>query len=261
MMGNYTVYMHKNKRNGKVYIGITDKEPSKRWANGKAYGHCTRFNNAINKYGWDSFEHIIIKDNISKREAIRTEQALIAQLHAQDPEFGYNLTSGGEHYEHNEETKSRMSRKRTQMKGKFSVEARKALSEGSKGNTNRRRAVCQYDLQTGQLINTYESLSAAAKAVGVGTANISLACSGKAKNSGGYIWKYIDSDEEVDCSKHQKNKKHIRVSQFSKDGHLIATYYSIIEAARENNLDQSAISKACRGKLQTVGGYIWKYTD
>ena len=34
----YTVYQHKNKINGKIYIGITMQEPEKRWGvNGRNY--------------------------------------------------------------------------------------------------------------------------------------------------------------------------------------------------------------------------------
>lgn len=33
----YTVYMHQNKLNGKVYIGITSVPPQERWRNGQGY--------------------------------------------------------------------------------------------------------------------------------------------------------------------------------------------------------------------------------
>ena len=47
---NYTVYMHKNKINGKVYIGITKQKPKYRWHNGEGYNHQV-FKRAIDKYG------------------------------------------------------------------------------------------------------------------------------------------------------------------------------------------------------------------
>lgn len=50
-MNNYTIYMHKNKINGKIYIGQTSQEPKKRWDNGRGYIDCSRFYNAILKYG------------------------------------------------------------------------------------------------------------------------------------------------------------------------------------------------------------------
>ena len=62
---NYSVYAHVNKINGKIYIGIT-KDIKSRWvANGKNYNNCNRFWNAISKYWWHNFLHIVLIENIS----------------------------------------------------------------------------------------------------------------------------------------------------------------------------------------------------
>lgn len=38
-------------------------------------------------------------------------------------------------------------------------------------------------------------------------------------------------------------------------------FESIKKASEKYNLDSSSISKCCRGKLKTVGGYKWKYIE
>ena len=43
----------------------------------------------------------------------------------------------------------------------------------------------------GEYIQTFESITAAAKAVNSNTTNISGVCSGKRKSCKGYIWRYI----------------------------------------------------------------------
>lgn len=57
---NYTVYMHENKINHKKYIGITGQNPETRWRKGTNYRTCIALNRAIQKYGWDAFNHIIL---------------------------------------------------------------------------------------------------------------------------------------------------------------------------------------------------------
>lgn len=91
----YTVYIHKNKYNGKVYVGITSKAPAKRWRNGKGYIANKPFYNAILKYGWDSFEHIIVADGLDAEQAQELEKELIAEYMSDSPLYGYNLTAGG----------------------------------------------------------------------------------------------------------------------------------------------------------------------
>ena len=94
--GNYCVYKHTNKINGKIYIGITQQKPEERWKNGKGYTHNKHFKSAIQKYGWDNFTHEVLIDNMSKYMAEKYEILLIKQFNSTNREFGYNKSKGGE---------------------------------------------------------------------------------------------------------------------------------------------------------------------
>ena len=76
-MNNWTVYMHLNKVNKKYYFGITKQALERRFRNGEGYTHCPRFYHAIQKYGWENFDHIVIKENITESQAIWWEKYLI----------------------------------------------------------------------------------------------------------------------------------------------------------------------------------------
>lgn len=99
----WCVYIHTNKINNKVYVGITSKQPKKRWGkNGSEYASDQPvMHSAIQKYGWDNFEHIIFADGLTEEEAIHMEILLIALYKSNckrynNPEYGYNMTDGGE---------------------------------------------------------------------------------------------------------------------------------------------------------------------
>lgn len=93
---NYTVYCHVNRVNGKKYFGITGKDkPNKRWRYGNGYYQNKHFYSAIQKYGWDGFDHIIIKTNLSQTDACNYEIALIAIYDTTDQDNGYNIAFGG----------------------------------------------------------------------------------------------------------------------------------------------------------------------
>lgn len=57
------IYGHRNKSNNKWYIGQTRQKPEHRWGYGKGYNtrRASKFYRAIQKYGWNNFEHIILK--------------------------------------------------------------------------------------------------------------------------------------------------------------------------------------------------------
>ena len=100
----WCVYIHRNKINNKVYIGITSKQPEERWGiNGHNYPEKSQpvIYNAIQKYGWDNFEHIIFMDNIDEKKAKHIERLLIAMYKTNctkynNPSYGYNMTDGGD---------------------------------------------------------------------------------------------------------------------------------------------------------------------
>lgn len=136
---NYCVYMHINNVNNKKYIGITGQNPQKRWGkNGKGYpmDNQPAFRRAIEKYGWDNFEHIIIYSNLTKEEASEIEIKLIDEYDTQNPEFGYNIQAGGSlgniGKKFSEESKLKMS---LAHKGKtLSEEHKKHISESLYGH-------------------------------------------------------------------------------------------------------------------------------
>lgn len=93
-MGNekkYKVYAHINKSNGKAYIGITNCEPSIRWRNGFGYRQQPFFN-AILKYGWNGFDHIILEEGLDRKEACKKEIYYIQKYDSY--QNGYNSTKG-----------------------------------------------------------------------------------------------------------------------------------------------------------------------
>ena len=109
-MSGYYVYVHISP-NDKKYFGITKRYPTGRWKNGYGYASSPHFYNAILKYGWDNFQHIILVDNLSKEWACQLERDLIWKYQSNNPKYGYNVCDGGEGtngYHHSESTKQKL---------------------------------------------------------------------------------------------------------------------------------------------------------
>lgn len=47
--------------------------------------------------------------------------------------------------------------------------------------------------------------------------------------------------------------------KFSKDGVFLQEYSSLIEAAKDSNTYNGNIAAACKGKVKSAGGFIWRY--
>ena len=214
-MENFTVYMHVSP-NGKKYIGITSRKPEHRWNDGKGYVKNKYFYNASLKYGWDNFEHIIVADGLSKYDACRLEQALISGCKSTDPQYGYNMSLGGESGTYGvkygpefcQKVRERMSGPNNFNYGKkLSEETRKKLSDTRKGKWSPRQqealkrrwkqngvpVIC---LETGEV---FDSLAAAGNKIGCCPSGIKAACKGVQISSHGLHWAYFDNqtDDEI----------------------------------------------------------------
>lgn len=113
----YTVYLHINKENNKKYFGQTMQKVTTRWGNGSTYRSSHKFYNAIQKYGWDGFNHFIIREGLTKDEANELEMKLIEKYNTTVD--GYNITAGGDgvmhNRQHNDTTKNNISKKRKEQ--------------------------------------------------------------------------------------------------------------------------------------------------
>lgn len=213
--------MHTNNTNGKIYIGITARKPSVRFgSNGSGYEKCPRFWNAIQKYGWENFNHTIIAEELTKEEAENLEISLIKEYKSNNDKYGYNIGSGGDGSNNitdegrekirqsklgaknpnygkkmTEKEKDRL-RSLKPMLGKHHPDsARKKMSDAKKGKyTGEKhwRSKAVMCIETGEM---YGGAREAANAVGVSHSCISDCCSGKQMTCKNMHWQYITTDE------------------------------------------------------------------
>ena len=203
----YTVYMHKCP-NGKVYIGITSRRPKARWVCGNGYIKNEHFYRAIQKYGWENIEHIIVEQNLSKNDAAELEIKLIKEYKSNDYKFGYNMSSGGEFGGSgvivSQETRAKLSQKRKgrklpeyvknkiseSLKGHYiSEETKKKISQSIKKKNMNGNEKPVYCFETDK---TYRSLSDAGKELNIKPCYISSVCKGKNKTVKGLHFKFAE---------------------------------------------------------------------
>ncbi len=243
--GDYTVYIHTNKVNGKRYIGITRQSVEERWRGGKGYRKCTYFCRAILKYGWDGFDHEVFAANLTEDEAINMEKLLIKELETQNPEFGYNIADGG-------------------STTRISDEGRKKISESKMGEKNPRY---------GKIYTEEERARISERTRGERNPNYGRKHTDeeRRKISEAITGRHLSEEHKQQISEFMKGRFRGRQRP---DGSgrtprkvlCIETgevFDSIADAARNKGLYErkSNISAVCKGKLNECGGYHWKYYE
>lgn len=126
--GQYCIYCHTNKINGKKYIGQTKLPLEIRWGkHGEKYKGSRHFCAAIKKYGWNNFYHEVIASNLTLDEANNFERLLISKVDTTNQEKGYNISAGGNSKIPSEETKILWKKQRS---GGNNWNARKVFCDG-----------------------------------------------------------------------------------------------------------------------------------
>lgn len=212
------VYVARNKINGKIYIGTTEKGiPARRrthfW-NARS-GRPGKFNTAIRKYGEDAFEFAPLMACASFFDALEHERRFIKEL---KPE--YNLTDGGggvKGLKFSSESKEKMAAAkrgkpnhwsngampqhlRDMLSAKAKAQAGRPRTDAQKkanarlvqlGNARRRKGViCTTDG------TAYKSLTEAAAAYGLTTGQISYYCKGDHESRRGLDFRYVGDTKE-----------------------------------------------------------------
>lgn len=278
----WCVYQH-TAPNGKIYIGITNNTKNRWRTGGIGYKTQTIFWRAIQKYGWDNFEHEIIAWDLDLSFAQMMEEDLIKNLCSNEREFGYNVSPGGENppalfFSQESIEKAKATRKRNIEAGihrsnygkKLSPELRRKLSEVHKG------------LQAGVNHPMYGKHHSEETKEKLRKANLGKKYSEETQQKkrekmlGRYDGEnhpmYGTNHTESHKSKISESLKKLyaegkrlpvksqskKVYQYSLDGVYISEYPSCTAAAKAVGRSQSGIVDCTNGKRITCGGYIWK---
>lgn len=254
----YCVYMHTNNINGKKYVGMTCQKPEKRWNSGKGYINNVYFYSAIQKYGWDNFEHDVIASNLTKEEADNFEKLLIKELNLLNPNNGYNLKDGGANSRPSEI--SRVNIKNAAIKRCQNEEYIKRQSEAHKWQTGANNPMHgkKHTEETKQKLREISS----GKHPSNETKN-KMSESHIGEKNPMFGKSHLDETKKKisDLNKGATNPKAKKVSQYTLDGILIKTWDYIKQAAENLGIPPQNISRCCRTCKGTAGGFQWSYAD
>lgn len=229
-MNTWKVYKHTNLVNGKVYIGITSRNPADRWGtNGRGYKGQSKFFNAILKYGWDNFSHEVLVDNLTEEQAYAMERELISAYDSITN--GYNSAEGGGFVQ-------------------------------CGGDNQHSREVVQ-KTTTGQLVAVFHTVKEAAESMHTTHQNISKACAGYTNSYGGYIWEYKNNPAKPFKHKPGKNpnSRHTKFVFMMDINGNVYKFKSVQEASSAVKVGKNSIWRWCTGQMEDQTGRRWSYNE
>lgn len=267
MNNNFSVYRH-IAPNGKMYVGVTSREPDLRWGlNGSGYKKQSLFYNAIKKYGWDNFQHEILLTNLTETQASLAEQLFIYYWDLTNRDKGYNLMTGGiTGAKHTQSTKDKISKGN---KGKVrSLEYKQHLSEMRQGVKHHNYGKHLSEETKQKISKANKGKECKIKRFGKNAPMYGKHHSEKTKQLYSQQRKgknnsfYGKHHTEESKQKMRDNLPKRAVAQIDiQTNEIINTFISQKEAERQTGIYHSNIAKCCKGKSHHAGGYKWRYID
>lgn len=259
----YCVYKHTGPT-GKVYIGITKRNPQKRWNGGRGYIDNRYFYRAIQKYGWDSFTHKIIETKLSQSEAVERERYYIEKYNSTDPEYGYNIEAGGlsgsaRFTESMRETFSERGKRVTSERPELLKIMQDAQRKYFADENNRKK-------QSEKQKQRYQEHPELRKLI---SEKNKARWTDEVRKQFGEVQKAVKGTPEARKHARDMHKAQMRpIEQLTLDGHVVAQYECIGDAVRATGTCRQNIMCVLKHKKtkagnerQTAGGYKWRYLD
>ena len=240
----WSVYKHTSP-SGKVYIGIA-KDVKHRWRNnGSGYKGSTRIWCAIQKYGWDNFRHEILAKNLTRQEACDMEVALIKKYKSTDSNFGYNLTTGGQHGTLSQESIAKLSKS---LRGH-------PVSDEVRATLSKYRKIPLICIETQEV---FDCAQAVVDKMGLCYTSVLNAAKGKQDTCGGFHFAVLSD------YKNGQIKRFIPSPANYTKVRCITTgeeFNNISDASRKTGISRRGISYACNGIHKTCGNMQWEFVN
>lgn len=251
------IYGIENKETSKWYIGscldMKDRFQRHRYALYHNIHHSSKLQRSFNVHGEDAFEIHILHLLTKKEDRFALEQQYIEQYNS--VENGYNMLEKCIYVDN------------------FKL-SEKAMDNYLNYIKTLERAVIVIDRFSGELENTFSSIAKAAVFYHTSSSNISRVCKGSLKYIKDKVFVYTnDFDETKDyrvmhhCkgkpkSESQKEKmRHSKrcnaICKYDLNGNPIKQYFSISEAARQENIDKDKLRYDMDANKE-INGFIYK---
>lgn len=252
------IYMFKNTKNNKVYIGSTvnlnGRIKKHFYEIKKEVHHNSHLQRAVKKYGEKSFEIYLLKvfDKVSVEELRKAEEIFILEYNSY--EKGYNML----------ENKSKHLTKLNQSESH--IKSNKKRSS---------KPVMMFDKLTGKHLITFDSVSKTALYLGISSSNVSKACRREEKSfRQSYTFCYKDNfdsnknysyrkskvvaSEETKQKLRKSSKWSKKTYQYNLNWNLVNIYDSRSEAERQNSFRKEQLRNKI-DKQTPFEGYYWTH--